>query len=364
MPTKYDLEKRLDETRDILKALGKALDALSSSMGLEDLFGVIVEGMTKLGYDLVFLQLLDEENGILRFQERNRDSAEANHLIEKLKECITPTLDIPLSEVDNISVKAIRDGEVYTSQSIYDAVRPLGSFDACNQAQRDLGLGITAAVPLIVEGRAAGVLIANSTRKEVLTTDEIQVLKLFANQAAWAIEKERLYSILKDISVTDPLTGLPNRRTFIEQIKHLASVSNRRSFSFSILFIDVDNLKEFNDKYGHQAGDDLLKAVGNALRTAVRSEDVVCRYGGDEFVVLLQGLDSEKSLEVAKRAQAAAHKARVRSRGSYAMGQVSIGIASYPQHGLEGEDLINKSDAAMYEAKRSGGGRISIYEPS
>ena len=364
MPTKHDLQKQLDEAQDILKALTKALDALSSSMGLEDLFEIIIDSMTLLGYPLAMLHLLDKESRTLRFQKATRSSLEVGKLVRKLAQYTEPTVSIPMREKENICVKAILDGEVHTSDSIYDIVRPRATREICDEAQTSTGMRISGAVPLKVEGQTVGVLTIVSITKDTLADDELQVLKLFANQAAWAMQKERLHNILRDMSLTDQLTGLPNRRNFEDHLSRLISASSRRSIPFSILFIDVDDLKVFNDKYGHQAGDDLLKAVGDALRSAVRAEDAVYRYGGDEFVVLLQGLNAESSLEVAKRARLAAHKTAIKGRRDHAKGQVSIGIASYPQHGTESEELIHNADLAMYKAKHSEGARISIYERS
>ncbi|GEM_PF-3234922 len=357
-----NLQKRLDDTQDALKALGKALEVLSSAGELDELLYTILEGATMLGYSVVMLQLIDEESEVLRFQKTKYKHKQARKLLVQHVKNMPSAIDIPLSEKDNICVKAFLYSEVYTTNSIYDSLRPLASREIAENIQSIVGIRITAAVPLVASGRQLGVLTACSTTKDTLISEEVEVLQIFADQAAWAMEKEQVASGLRDMSLTDPLTDLPNRRAFTEQIKGLISVSKEQYSPFSVLFIDVDDLKGFNDRHGHQAGDELLKAVGDALRHTVRTEDIVCRYGGDEFVVLLRGLNAKSSLEVAKRSQVAARRAANEIKPGDARGLVSIGIASYPEHGREGLELLNNADSAMYMAKSAGKSGISIYE--
>jgi diguanylate cyclase (GGDEF)-like protein len=158
----------------------------------------------------------------------------------------------------------------------------------------------------------------------------------------------------------DQLTGLYNRMILDLIIQPMFAGAVRQRRSFSVLLIDMDNLKEINDGYGHNAGDQALIACAQILRSAVRASDVVARYGGDEFVAFLPDTDSEGARTAAWRIIRAA-------RGAYSPGgrlSVSIGVASFPRHGQTIEQLLDRADRAMYDIKRAGGDSVAVAEQS
>ena len=165
----------------------------------------------------------------------------------------------------------------------------------------------------------------------------------------------------------DPLTGLPNRimqcKAFDEQLRKAALAIDGSQRRFSVFCLDLDGFKAANDRYGHAAGDAILVAVAHRLRDAIRSDDLVFRVGGDEFVILLPGLDTDQAAPIAERIIAViSHPFDVAERQPLRIG-VSIGIAGYPRDGRTTDELLRSADMAMYEAKRRGKGVFVICRP-
>ncbi len=166
---------------------------------------------------------------------------------------------------------------------------------------------------------------------------------------------------LKELSITDCLTSLYNHRYFHEYIKKKMSVKNQK---LCLLFCDIDKFKLINDTYGHTVGDSILKDVSRLIKNVVKGKDPVFRYGGEEFVIVLENDCLKQAYKIAERARLNIYNSNLLDQ--YTEGKsvsISIGIASYPDHGLNIEDLMMKADAAMYHAKRSGRNQCKVYSP-
>lgn len=163
------------------------------------------------------------------------------------------------------------------------------------------------------------------------------------------------------LSQTDDLTGIYNRRAFNRILEQEVGKAVRYARPFSLLVIDTDDLKLTNDKYGHEAGDRLLKLLAGTISSSLRASDVVARIGGDEFAVFMPETDQPHALEAAQRILAAADSASSVRDGSRVGMKISLGVASYPTHGREAADLLQKADAAMYLSKERGGNRATSY---
>lgn len=160
----------------------------------------------------------------------------------------------------------------------------------------------------------------------------------------------------------DSLTGLANRAEFDYRLGLAIARSRRHQWSLALLFIDLDALKTINDTLGHVAGDAVLRAVSGQIRAATRKTDVAGRTGGDEFVVLLEAADEQKSALYGERLLERIEGCAVRTHTQLRVG-ASIGIAHFPRDAGDGEELMRRADAAMYEAKRAGGGRVVVATP-
>jgi diguanylate cyclase (GGDEF)-like protein len=154
-------------------------------------------------------------------------------------------------------------------------------------------------------------------------------------------------------SLTDPLTGLPNRREFDNRLEERMAAWNRRQEIFSLLILDVDHFKKLNDQYGHPVGDQVLAAIGRALRAAIRREDAVARYGGEEFAILLPHTSLEQAIHVAHNVRDAVAGIIVDHNGQSLAITASAGYATI-QPGEQPESLIHRADAALYAAKGAG----------
>ncbi len=177
---------------------------------------------------------------------------------------------------------------------------------------------------------------------------------LYDKQVKFRQQAEELRARAEAIAVTDGLTLLYNHRFLIEQLGLGLKRAERQSYLFSVLFVDIDDFKRYNDTHGHLAGDDALRLVALAIKATVRETDIVGRYGGEEMVVIALGSDKEFGAKLAERV-------RERIERSCPV-TVSIGVASFPDDGDQVNDLIKAADAAMYQAKRSGKNRVVVVQ--
>lgn len=177
-------------------------------------------------------------------------------------------------------------------------------------------------------------------------------------------EIERLRSALQEQAIRDSLTGMFNRRYLDEMLEREIARARREGISLSLVMLDVDHFKALNDTYGHRAGDEALRAIADALRQDIRSEDVPCRYGGEEFLILLPHMPLAAAGERAEQWRLAIDQIRVRFGEFELRLSASFGVAAYPYHGKTADELIHLADVALYAAKRQGRNRVVVYDTS
>jgi two-component system cell cycle response regulator len=198
-------------------------------------------------------------------------------------------------------------------------------------------------------------------RDEPFSPEEAELFRIFALQGEAALRNVLLFEEVKSLAIRDGLTGLYNYRHFREVLAHQAEVSRRYGWPLSLLFLDIDNFKIINDTWGHPEGDLVLKALANFLQTHVRQADVLCRYGGEEFVALLPQTSWDQAHHMAERLrEGIAHTPISLSSGDIHI-TVSIGGATRTAS-MDGHDLVKAADAALYKAKQSGKNRVCGYE--
>jgi diguanylate cyclase (GGDEF)-like protein len=176
-----------------------------------------------------------------------------------------------------------------------------------------------------------------------------------------AEDVHRAWAKITVLSQTDELTGLLNMRAFSSLLDKEITTAERYPQPFTLMMIDVDGLKKVNDRFGHAAGTRLLKAVATSIGDCVRTSDVLARYGGDEFVILMPHTRSEDARIAAERIRAAIHKASFDVSDQRIDASASIGIASYPQGVETPGDVLEKADVALYRSKQSGRDRVTVY---
>jgi diguanylate cyclase (GGDEF)-like protein len=227
------------------------------------------------------------------------------------------------------------------------------------------GRGCLLSIPMLHGSELLGVLNFERTQKADFDREEIEYFSAVADQAAIAVQNARLHQQTVALSVTDPLTGVYNRRYLFQQIEAEVSRSKRYGTPVSLVMIDIDHFKHLNDAAGHQAGDVALKEVCQNLRRIVRKVDTVARYGGEEFVVLLPQVARDEALEVAEKLRRAVEEhpfevGRVQPGGKVT---ISVGVATLPLDGSEQARLVDAADSALYASKRGGRNKVTGYQP-
>jgi diguanylate cyclase (GGDEF)-like protein len=221
-------------------------------------------------------------------------------------------------------------------------------------------------VPLIVQSDLIGLLWLSFSPGTALSGERAaeehgnrQLAVALSEQIALAVSNIRLRENLRQQTIRDPLTGLYNRRFLEESLNREIARSKRSGARFALLVIDVDHFKRFNDTYGHDAGDSVLHSVGRALQDTRRQGDIVCRYGGEEFVIVLPDTDRQGATVVSTRVLQMVRSLNL-SHGGRDLGQVtvSLGLATFPENGDTAKTIIQSADKALYAAKGAGRDRM------
>ena len=216
-------------------------------------------------------------------------------------------------------------------------------------------------VPLTVRDGTIGALVVQSYSGATrYTEDDKELLQFVSTQVAAAIERKQLHTRLQHNAQYDQLTDLPNRELLHDRLRTAIARARRDHERLALLYLDMDNFKLVNDSLGHAAGDLLLQSVAERLKRCVRESDTVARVGGDEFVVLLEGIRlPEHACMVAQKIRISLNQP-LELAGHGLRILPSIGIALYPEQGDEATQLLQRADAAMYIAKKSGGNRFQL----
>ena len=221
-------------------------------------------------------------------------------------------------------------------------------------------------VPLIAQGETLGVLHLRPMPPTEAETPELVAVKdqlalTVAEDLALALANLRLRETLRSQAIRDSLTGLFNRRYLEETMEREINRVKRQGASLGVIMMDLDHFKQYNDTFGHSAGDALLSALGSLLKSHIRGEDIACRYGGEEFLLILPGASMEIALERAESLRLAVKEMHLHYSGLKPT-TLSLGVAVYPDHGDNGLQLIQSADAALYRAKNAGRDRVVAAE--
>ncbi len=222
-------------------------------------------------------------------------------------------------------------------------------------------------VPMSAQGEVLGILHLASHRADALGLEEMraeslrQLAAAVAEQIGLAVTNLRLRETLRHQSIRDPLTGLFNRRYMEESLARELHRAAREGTSVSVIMLDLDHFKRFNDSFGHGAGDTLLRAIATVLQNGIRAEDIACRYGGEEFALILPGAPLPVAHTRAAVLRQTAGRLSIEHQGT-ALGTVtlSLGIAVFPDHGTTGEKLLKAADGALYRAKAEGRDQVGV----
>ncbi len=209
------------------------------------------------------------------------------------------------------------------------------------------------------------VIIGDKFNHKPFSGWELKLFSLLTNFMAVALSNAKIYTHLERVSLTDPLTGLFNRRYFENYLHKELARAERFNRPFSLVMMDIDNFKNFNDQLGHPAGDSLLKSIADIMAETARTSDIITRYGGEEFCIILPEITPDGAKIFSERLRHIIHAHPFENRNVQPEGRITIsmGTASYPKNAQRVEDLIKKADTALYHAKRKGKNRVVVYEP-
>ena len=330
--------KRAEESEILRKAGATVAATLHSDEAidriLEQLFLVVP-------YDSASVQLL-RENELEIVGGRGWDNP---------KEVLGLRFPVP---GDNPNTVVLQTGRPYI---ISDAVKAHSSFkeDGPHKHIRSW-LG----VPMIVRGTIIGLLAIDSTKMNYFTGEHVKTVTIFADQVAIALENARLFEEVQNLALTDPLTGLYNRRGLFE-IGHIEfSRLLRLQRPFSAIMLDIDHFKSVNDEYGHPVGDQVLQFLASELHSTVRGADIVGRYGGEEFVIFLSGSNGKTAMDLAERLRGMIEKTPFYVGENKIRITISLGVAEYNENSPNLETLIARADQALYVAKHKGRNCVTL----
>ena len=216
-------------------------------------------------------------------------------------------------------------------------------------------------LPLIAQGDSLGVLYIGAGIGHAWSESQQRLATTVADHVGLAVANLKLRETLRRQSIRDPLTGLFNRRYLEETIERELLRAERSGGTLGVIMLDLDHFKRFNDSFGHDVADTVLREFSALLQSSVRASDIVCRYGGEEFLLVMPDTSAEITFELAHQLRAAVKQLTVSHRGQV-VGSVTVsgGVAVFPTHGATAEALIHSADAALYRAKAQGRDQITM----
>lgn len=375
------LKERLATQNEDLIALQQVSNALRKTMDLEKALFIIASALTSAeggGYDhaMIFTVDQDRENlvgqvcvdsiglrdawGIWRGLTSHDSSLKKalqstqpvlarrwGELSEEIKK-----IKVPLEDDSSVLVHAVKTGETITHHLLEEI-----SVKLHEQIESRFPMKQFAAAPLLADREAIGVIVVDATsRNKTISPERLTMLEMFANQAALAINNGLIYQNVLDRAQRDSLTRLYNHGHFQEVMKSEMERAARYDNPLSLVLLDIDHFKSFNDTYGHQIGDMVLKQAALLLSALVRVTDLPARYGGEEFALLLPQTDYESALEMAERLRNGVERKVVVTgpKGEKIGVTATFGVSTFPQHADNAADLVLCADAAMYLGKERG----------
>ncbi len=363
------LEKELaQQTKELSMAnkkmitLQHIIDMMTSSKPLETVLDNIVNSISnEFGYVhcAILEKMKDEKGDFIKIISQSGDTA-----IEALHKVINAplyTLRLNYSPV-GVYAETMRSKEITQTQNLGQTLQEIIPNITDEQLSTILDKEYCKSmiiIPLSCMNRDFGWFVVFSSRDE-LATSETDFLSIFAKQIEMAITIAHLFSTVKEQAVTDGLTGLYNRRYFEEYLRKEVTRANRQKQAFSLIGLDLDFLKQINDKYGHSYGDLAIKTLADVIKNNARSIDIAARMGGEEFNIILPGIDSKGAMIAAERIRKTLEATEIETIGHIT---ASIGVATYFEHTDNPEELIELTDQAMYQSKRNGRNRVTLATP-
>jgi diguanylate cyclase (GGDEF)-like protein len=333
------LYNQAQESLKFMSAVQAVTKAVTSSLDLKIIFETVVSGLKLLfGYSHISIYILNGEYLELGAQVGYPEDA-AIHKIHISQGVSGRAVKTKLAQF-------IRDA---SQEPSFLRADPTVSSEIC--------------IPLIKDDKVLGMFNVEGNANHLLTDNDLNLLSTLAGPIALALDNARLHAQVKEMALTDAVTGLSSRHAFEHTLTTEVERAKRLDLQLSLIIFDLDSFKEYNDTWGHPAGDVRLKATADLIRANLRKYDLAARFGGDEFAIIMPNTDKNGALELAKRLQSAARASTKDTpiEGKGVSGYtISLGLATFPEDGNTFETLLFGADQAELTAKRTGKNRIVL----
>ncbi len=375
------LKNELERTKIELKILYEVSNAMRTTLKLDEILYIILTGVTAhtgLGFNRALLFLVNEKEqlieGKLGIGPENGEEANAawtkieeekmdlDDLINAFKKSDSILESGFNRQIRNLKVSLLDKSDNPLSLAVLEGM-PLHLTGAAIAKYQNspvikiLGSQELLLIPLKAKDRVNGIIVAdNFITNNPITKDDIRMLTMLANQAGLAIENSQLFELTVERAHSDYLTNLWNHGYFQVLLQAETEKAKITKNKLTLVMIDIDDFKIYNDTLGHQAGDKILKSLAGILRNQSRKMDLVCRYGGEEFTIILPHTDKKEAFLIAERIRNEVQRYPFLNEEVFPNKQltVSLGIATFPEDGLAPSDLITTSDRSLYQAKKLG----------
>ncbi|MCD6080343.1 MAG: sensor domain-containing diguanylate cyclase [Candidatus Omnitrophica bacterium] len=379
-------KRKLKRLETELSLLYEVSNAMRTTLDLDKILYIILTAITAhagLGFNRALLFLVNEDENCLEgkiaigpgsAEEAGKIWSEIDAermTLEDLISCYEEFRSNP-SQLDQL-VKSIKiplrdDGGILALAAMEGM--PIEVLDGEVRSKiNDLVIDILKAdyfviAPLKAKNKVIGVIFAdNIYSRKPITKEDIKLLTMFANHAGLAIENSKLYHQTLHLSYTDSLTGIYNHGRFQYLLEEKLKEAKENDRSLSLIMIDIDNFKNYNDNLGHPAGDEVIKKIAEIVKNSCRKQDVPARYGGEEFALILPSTSKEEARIIGERIRKRISDYPFKNKEIQPQGAitVSMGIATFPEDAEEKKELIQKADLALFTAKNKGKNQVVVY---
>lgn len=383
-----DLQSALEKTQAELAILYEISNAMRTTLKLDEILYIILTGVTShtgLGFNRAILFLVNKRDSTLDgsiaigpdtgeeadriWKQIETEKMTLEDLIEAYKKSKN-ILDSQLNRiVRNIKIALKEDAGIIVLTALEGMPIHINKNNMPDKFVNNHVLSIlkteeAAIVPLKAKDKVVGViLVDNIFTHKPITKDDIRMLTMFANQAGLAIENSRLYEQAVIQAHTDSLTRIWNHGYFQYLLGEEIKKAKELNLPLSLLMVDMDNFKNYNDALGHQKGDEILSRIADILKDTSRKQDSVCRYGGEEFAIILPQTDKKSAYLIAERMRENVERYPFFQEEIQLQHKltISLGIATFPEDAQTKDELIAASDKTLYSAKESGKNRTCLY---
>ncbi|OQX83897.1 MAG: hypothetical protein B6D53_01345 [Candidatus Omnitrophica bacterium 4484_49] len=379
-------KRKLKRLETELSLLYEVSNAMRTTLDLDKILYIILTAITAhagLGFNRALLFLVNEDENCLEgkiaigpgsAEEAGKIWSEIDAermTLEDLISCYEEFRSNP-SQLDQL-VKSIKiplrdDGGILALAAMEGM--PIEVLDGEVRSKiNDLVIDILKAdyfviAPLKAKNKVIGVIFAdNIYSRKPITKEDIKLLTMFANHAGLAIENSKLYHQTLHLSYTDSLTGIYNHGRFQYLLEEKLKEAKENDRSLSLIMIDIDNFKNYNDNLGHPAGDEVIKKIADIVKNSCRKQDIPARYGGEEFALILPNTSKEEARIIGERLRKRISDYPFKNKEIQPQGAitVSMGIATFPEDAEEKKELIQKADLALFTAKNKGKNQVVVY---